>query len=151
MTWALRSLCRPSRRAHLLTTRKRAAVLPAAVVRSPRGGPPGVPSLPSMDRPADATSGLCIGRSRAGHRGLGGRRPPTSGTGYIPVHCLLLLSTPIKEGCKLSAMMVYFAHANSTNKNSDSAVSGKKCRNEILDKIYNRFYSVDAPVCFRLF
>ena len=63
MTWALRSLCRSSRRAHLLTTRKRAVVLPAAVVRSPRGGPPGVPSLPSMDRSADATGGLCIGRS----------------------------------------------------------------------------------------
>ena len=85
------------------------------------------------------------------HWGLGGHRSPTSYAGYIPGHCLLLLSTPIKEGCKLSAMMVYFAHANSTNKNSDSAVSGKKCRNEILDKIYHRFYSVDAPVCFRLF
>ena len=48
-------------------------------------------------------------------------------------------------------MMVYFAHANSTNKNSDRAVSGRKCRNEMLDKICNRFYSVDAPVCFRLF
>ena len=149
MTWALRSLCRPSRRAHLLTTRKRAVVLPAAIVRPPGRFHRGV--LPCRYIPADANSGLCIGRSRAGHRGLGGRRPPTSGTGYIPVHCLLLLSTPIKEGCKLSAMMVYFAHANSTNKNSDSAVSGKKCRNEILDKIYHRFYSVDAPVCFRLF
>ena len=40
-------------------------VLPAAIVHSPRGGPPDVPSLPSMDRPADATGGLCIGRSCA--------------------------------------------------------------------------------------
>ncbi len=28
-------------RAHFLTTRKRAVVLPVAAVRSPRGGPPG--------------------------------------------------------------------------------------------------------------
>ena len=69
-------------------------VLPAAVVRSPRGGPPGVPSLPSMDRSADATGGLCIGRSCADHWGLGDHRPPTSCAGYIPGHCLLLLSTP---------------------------------------------------------
>ncbi len=76
MTWALRSLCRPSRRAHLLTTRKRAVVLPAAVVRSPRGGPPGVPSLPSMDRPADATGGLCIGRGCADAPGVWGPSTP---------------------------------------------------------------------------
>ena len=42
-----------------------AVVLPPAVVRSPRGGPPGVSFLPSMDRSADATGGLCIGWSRA--------------------------------------------------------------------------------------
>ncbi len=76
MTWALRSLCRPSRRAHLLTTRKRAVVLPAAVVRSPRGGPPGGPSLPSMDRPADATGGLCIGRGCADAPGVWGPSTP---------------------------------------------------------------------------
>ena len=28
-----------------------------------QGDPPSVPSLPSMDRPADANGGLCIGRS----------------------------------------------------------------------------------------
>jgi len=72
-----------------------AVVLPPAVVRSPRVGPPGVPFLPSMDRSEDATGGLCIGWSRADHRGLGGRRPPTSCSGYIPGHCLLLLSLPI--------------------------------------------------------
>ena len=75
-----------------------AVVLPPAVVRSPRVGPPGVPFLPSMDRSEDATGGLCIGWSRADHRGLGGRRPPTSCSGYIPGHCLLLLSLPINEG-----------------------------------------------------
>lgn len=37
VTWTFHSLCRPSRRAHLLTTCKRAAVLPSATVRSPRG------------------------------------------------------------------------------------------------------------------
>ena len=47
-------------------------VLPPAVVRSPRGGPPGVPSLPGMDRLADATSGLCIGRSFADAPGAWG-------------------------------------------------------------------------------
>ena len=62
----------PLRRAHLLTTRKRAVVLPPAVVRSPRGGPPDVPSLPSMDRPADAIGGLCIGRSCADALGAWG-------------------------------------------------------------------------------
>ena len=31
------------------------------------------------------------------HWGLGGHRPPTSCAGYIPGHCLLLLSAPIKE------------------------------------------------------
>ena len=75
---------------HLLTTRKRAVVLPAATVRSPRGDPPDDPSLPSMDRPADAIGGLCIGRSCANALGLGGRRLPTSCAGYIPAHCLLL-------------------------------------------------------------
>ena len=40
--------------------------------------------------PADANGGSCIGRSRADHRGLGDFQPPTSGTGYIPVHCLPL-------------------------------------------------------------
>lgn len=68
MTWELRSLCRPSRRAHLLTTRKRTVVWPAAIVRSP----PGVPSLPSMDRPAGANGGLCIGRSCADAMGAWG-------------------------------------------------------------------------------
>ena len=93
MTWALRSPCRLSRRAHLLTTRKLVVVWPSAIVR-----PPGFGSAISFLLPvytADANGGLCIGRSRADHRGLGGLRPPTSGTGYIPAHCLLLLSTPI--------------------------------------------------------
>ena len=51
-------------------------VLPAAIVHSPRGGPPDVPSLPSMDRPADATGGLCIGRSCADALGVWGALAP---------------------------------------------------------------------------
>ncbi len=93
MTWALRSPCRLSRRAHLLTTSKLAVVWPAAIVRPPGAAPPG--GLPCQYIPADANGGLCIGRSRADHWGLGGHRPPTSGTGYIPVHYLLLLSGSI--------------------------------------------------------
>ena len=52
-----------------------AVVLPPAVVRSPRVGPPGVPFLPSMDRPADTTSGLCIGWSCADALGVGALAP----------------------------------------------------------------------------
>ena len=88
----------PLLKAHLLTTsRWLVVVLPTAAVRPP-GAAPLVQFFPAQYIPADANGGLCIGRSRADHRGLGGLRPPTSGTGYIPVHCLLLLSTPINEG-----------------------------------------------------
>ena len=90
------SFAGPLRRAHLLTTRKLVVVWPAAIVRPPGAAPLGVP-FPCRYIPADANSGLCIGRSRAGHRGLGGHRPPTSGTGYIPVHCLQLLPIPQKR------------------------------------------------------
>ena len=92
MAWALRSLCRPSRRAHLLTTRKRAVVLPPAVVRSPRGGPPDVPSLPSMNRPADAADGLCIGRSSADTLGAWG---PSATNKLRRVYTGALLATTI--------------------------------------------------------
>ena len=82
----------PLRRAHLLTTRKRAVVLPPAVVRSPRGGPPDVPSLPSMDRPADATGGLCIGRSCADALGAWG---PSVTNKLRRVHTGALLATTV--------------------------------------------------------
>lgn len=78
--------------------------------RAPSGvAPPG--AFPA-GIPADANRGLCIGRSCADHRGLGGLRPPTSGIGYTPMHCLPLLSAPINEGCKLLVLLVYFAHIN---------------------------------------
>ena len=72
-------------------------ILPAAIVRPPGAAPLGVP-FPCRYIPADANSGLCIGRSRAGHRGLGGHRPPTSGTGYIPGHCLLVQCSQREAG-----------------------------------------------------
>ena len=93
MTWALRFLVGPLLSAHLLTTSKLEVVWPAAIVRPPGAAPPGV--LPCQYILADADGGLCIGRSRADHWGLGGHRPPTSGTRYIPVHYLLLLSGSI--------------------------------------------------------
>ena len=92
MTWVLPSLYGPRLRAHLLTTSKLAVALPAAAVRPPGAAPPGL-SFPAQYIPADANGGLCIGRSCADALGgLGGHWPPTSGTGYIPVHCLLLPS-----------------------------------------------------------
>jgi len=89
-------------RAHLLTTRKRAVVLPGGS-RAPSGGGPRracFPSLPSM-------GGVSRRRRRLVYRakmlryigGLGGRRPPTSSTGYIPGHCLLLLPL-LTNACK---------------------------------------------------
>ena len=61
-------------RAHLLTTSKLAVVWPAAIVRPPgeRGRDGSTISFPLPVYTADANGGLCIGRSRADHRGLGG-------------------------------------------------------------------------------
>ena len=47
---------------------------------------------------ADANGGLGIGRRCFDILGLGRRQPPTSCAGYIPRHCLLLLSTSVKKG-----------------------------------------------------
>ena len=94
MTWALHSLCRPSRRMHLLATCKRAVVLLAALVRSPGGDPPNNPSLPSMDRPADTIGGLGIGRSFADAPGAWG---PSAANKLCRVctGALLRLSSPV--------------------------------------------------------
>ena len=86
----------PGARAHLLTTRKRAVIWPAAIVRSPEGAAWASPSLPNTGRSADANSGLVIGAG-ANPMGLGGGQPPTSCAGYIPVHCLPLLPRRIKR------------------------------------------------------
>lgn len=72
------------------------AVWPTAIIR-PLGAAP-LGGLPRQYIPADAAGGLCIGRSHADRQGLGGLQSPTSGTGYIPVHCLLLLSWLKNEG-----------------------------------------------------
>ena len=94
MTWALRSLYRPSAKS-ALTHHQQAGGGMACGHRAPSGGNRGrdgsAISFPLPVYTADANGGLCIGRSRVDHWGLGGLRPPTSGTGYIPVHCLPLL------------------------------------------------------------
>ena len=63
----------PSRRERLLTTRRRAVVLPSAAVRSLREAR--LASLPCY-RPAEAAGGLCIGCSRADRWGFGGPSAP---------------------------------------------------------------------------
>ncbi len=65
---------------------------------TPSGMAPLGGGLPRQYIPADAAGGLCIGRSHADRQGLGELQSPTSGTGYIPVHCLLLLSWLKNEG-----------------------------------------------------
>lgn len=72
MAWMLLFLYRPRLRAHLLTTRKRAVVLPDGNRAPSGGGPAGRPLLPSMNRSADATGGLCIGQSCANALGAWG-------------------------------------------------------------------------------
>ena len=99
MTWALRSLCRSSRRAHLLTTRKRAVVLPAAVVRSTRETRRASLPCPVWTGQQTPTAACASGGASPMHRGLGGLRTPTSCTRYIPVHCLLLPPQPLLPQC----------------------------------------------------
>ena len=74
-TRALRSLYRPSAKSALTHHRHRLVVVwPAAIVRPPgeRGRDGSTISFPLPVYTADANGGLCIGRSRADHRGLGG-------------------------------------------------------------------------------
>ena len=63
MTWALRSLYRPSARAHLPTTCQGAMVVLPDGSRAPSGGGSAEGALPCQYIPADANGGLCIGRS----------------------------------------------------------------------------------------
>ena len=85
------SFAGPLRRAHLLTTRKLVVVWPAAIVRPPGAAPLGVP-FPCRYIPADANSGLCIGRSRADRRGLGG---PSATNKLRRVYTDALLATTV--------------------------------------------------------
>ena len=57
-----------------------------------QGDPPSVPSLPSMDRPADATGGLCIGRSCADALGAWG---PSATNKLRRVYTGALLATTV--------------------------------------------------------
>ena len=74
-TRALRSLYRPSAKSALTHHRHQLVVVwPAAIVHPP-GGRDRDGSAISFPLPvytADANGGLCIGRSRTDHRGLGG-------------------------------------------------------------------------------
>lgn len=72
MAWMLLSLYRPRLRAHLLTTRKWAVILPDGSRAPSGGGLAERPLLPSMNRSADATGGLCIERSCADALGAWG-------------------------------------------------------------------------------
>ena len=74
MTWALRSLCRPPPKSAFTHHRRWLVVVwPAAIVRPPgeRGRDGSAIIFPLPVYTADANGGLCIGRSRADHRGLG--------------------------------------------------------------------------------
>ena len=96
MTWALRSLCWPSRRAHLLTTGQGPMVVLPDGSRAPSGdGSAGV-SCPAGIYQQTPTAACASDAAAPITGGLGGLRPPTSCTGYIPAHCLPLLSGPIK-------------------------------------------------------
>ena len=88
----------PLRRAHLLTTVQGLMVVLPDGSRAPSGGGSAGGDFPCRYIPADANGGLCIGRSCADHREAWGPRPPTSGTGYIPVHCLQQLRQSPKRG-----------------------------------------------------
>ena len=64
--------------------------------RAPSGGGSagGCPSLPSIYQ--QTPTAACASDAAASmHWGLGGHQPPTSCTGYIPVHCLPLQSAYI--------------------------------------------------------
>ena len=70
ITWALRSLFRPSRRAHLLTTRRRAVVLPSAAVRPPGRLRQGV-SFPASIYQQTPTAAFALGGAASMRWGLG--------------------------------------------------------------------------------
>ena len=97
MTWALRFLVGPLLSAHLLTTSKLEVVWPAAIVRPPGAAPLGVP-FPCRYIPADANSGLCIGRSRADRRGLGGPSATNKRHRVYTGALLATMVTPPKKG-----------------------------------------------------
>ena len=67
--------------------------------RAPSGGGSAGVVLPCPVIPADTNGGLCIGRSCADALGgLGAIGHQQASAGYIPAHCLLLLSAPTSKG-----------------------------------------------------
>ena len=83
------------------------AVLPVAVVRSPRGGPPDVPSLPSMDWPADATWGLFFGGCWAFAVGFWGDLAPNKLRRVYTGALLATTISPSNEACVLVTFVLY--------------------------------------------
>ena len=69
---ALSSFAGPRLRAHLLTTRKWAVVLPAAAVRSPRVAPLDAISLPSITDQQTPLAACASDGAASMHWGLGG-------------------------------------------------------------------------------
>ena len=74
-----------------------AVALPAAVVRSPREVRRASLPCPVWTGQQTPPAACASGGAAPMHREFGGRRPPTSCAGYIPGHCLPLLSVPIIE------------------------------------------------------
>ena len=73
--------------------------------RAPSG--PNVPFLPSMDRPADANGGLCVGQSFADALGAWG---PSATNKLRRVYTGALLATtisPSNEACVLVTFVLY--------------------------------------------
>ncbi len=99
MTWALRSLGRPSAKS-ALTHHPQAGGDAACGSRALSEGRPAWALLPCPVRTGQQTPLAACALSGAApmHWGLGDLRPPTSCAGYIPGHCLPLLSVPINEG-----------------------------------------------------
>ena len=96
MTWALRSLCRPPPKSAFTHHRRWLVVVwPAAIVRPPgeRGRDGSAIIFPLPVYTADANGGLCIGRSRADHRGLGG---PSATNKLRRVYTGALLATTVR-------------------------------------------------------
>ena len=78
MAWALRSLCRPSARAHLLTTGQGPAVVLPDGSRAPSGGGSAGVSSPAGIYQQTPTAACASGAAAPMHWGLGGLWPPTS-------------------------------------------------------------------------
>ncbi len=91
MTWALRSLCQPSRRAHLLTTYKRVVVLPDGS-RAPSGGGSAGVSSPADIYQQTLTAACASGGAAPMHWGAWG---PSATNKLRRVYTGALLATTV--------------------------------------------------------